>query len=73
MAYSNLHAADAVYHSQCNSNFRTGKQIPQTVATTPEDNLKRNKLSQEDQRTTLQKIVFTRLWLVLKKDEFKYQ
>ena len=59
MAYSNLHAADAVYHSQCNSNFRTGKQIPQTVATTPEDNLKRNKLSQEDQRTTLQKIVFT--------------
>ena len=45
MAYSDLHAADAAYHSQCNSNFRTGNQIPQTVATTPEDNLKRRTLS----------------------------
>ena len=24
-----LHAADTVYHQQCSSNFRTGKQIPQ--------------------------------------------
>jgi hypothetical protein len=70
MAYSDLHVADAVYHSQCNSNFRTGMQIPQTVATTPEDNLKRKTLSFTGR---LQKLVFTRLWLVLKKDEFKYK
>ena len=25
---SDLHAADAVYHRSCSSNFRTGKQIP---------------------------------------------
>lgn len=41
MAHSDLHAADAVYHSQCNSNFRTGKQMPQTVFNTPEYNLKK--------------------------------
>ncbi|CAG2218591.1 unnamed protein product [Mytilus edulis] len=45
MAHSDLHAADAVYHAQCNSNFRTGKQMPQTIATTPEDNLKKRKTS----------------------------
>ena len=25
---SNLHAADAVYHKACSTNFRTGRQIP---------------------------------------------
>lgn len=38
MAHSDLHAAGAVYHSQFNSNFRTGKQMPQTVLNTSEDN-----------------------------------
>ena len=41
MVRSDLHAADAVYHAQCYSNFRTGKQKPKHIATTPEDNLKR--------------------------------
>ncbi|CAG2236908.1 CFAP43 [Mytilus edulis] len=45
MAHSDLHAADAVYHAQCNSNFRTSKQMPQTIAKTPEDNLKKRKIS----------------------------
>lgn len=45
MAHSDLHAADAVYHAQCNSNFRTGKQMPQTITAVSEDNLKRRKTS----------------------------
>ncbi|CAG2194864.1 unnamed protein product [Mytilus edulis] len=56
MAHSDLHAADAVYHAQCNSNFRTSKQMPQTIDKTPEDNLKKRKISyrvtQEDQKMT---------------------
>ena len=35
MIPSDLHAADAVYYAQCNSNFRTGKQKPKHIATTP--------------------------------------
>lgn len=27
---NDLHAADAVYHQQCSSNFRTGKQLPKS-------------------------------------------
>lgn len=45
MAHSDLHAADAVYHAQCNSNFGTGKQMPQTVLNAPEDNFKKKKIS----------------------------
>lgn len=45
MAHSDLHAADAVYHAKCNSNFRTGKQMPQTVLNSPEDNFKKRKIS----------------------------
>lgn len=41
MAHSDLHAADAVYHAQCNSNFRTAKQMPQNALNTPEDNFKK--------------------------------
>ncbi|KXJ06661.1 hypothetical protein AC249_AIPGENE6377 [Exaiptasia diaphana] len=33
-----LHAADAVYHSQCCVNFRTGKQIPRQHTSTPTEN-----------------------------------
>lgn len=45
MTHSDLHAADAVYHAQCNSNIRTGKQMPQTVFKTPEGNFKKSKIS----------------------------
>lgn len=45
MAHADLHAADALYHAQCNSNFRTGKQKPQTITSTPESNLKRRKMT----------------------------
>ena len=37
-----LHAAYAVYHSICSTNFRTGKQIPQQFM--PEDMLQRKRL-----------------------------
>ena len=38
-----LFAADAVYHSMCSSNFRTGKQIPNEFSTQPMPGPMRNK------------------------------
>lgn len=42
-AYSNLHVAYVVYNAQCNSNFRTGKQMPQTFLTHQKKILRREK------------------------------
>ena len=41
-----LHAADAVYHNLCSTNFRTGKQIPQIFQTSDRKPFKRAKRSE---------------------------
>lgn len=44
LAYVNdLHAADAVYHKSCNSNFRTGRQIPKYFQNENSDGSKRHR------------------------------
>lgn len=55
-AHSDLEEADVVYNAQCNSNFRTGKQMPQTFLTHHKKILKREKyFTQVDQQMTQQK------------------
>ena len=39
---NHLHAADAVYHQQCSSNFRTGKQLPKSSDVAKEHILKKS-------------------------------
>ena len=41
---NDLPAADAVYHQQCSSNFRTGKNVPTRFSVDPGDTQKGQKL-----------------------------
>lgn len=44
MIHSTLDAVDAVFPANCNLNLKTVKQMLPTVAETPEDNLKKEKI-----------------------------
>ena len=55
-----LHAADAIYHQMCSTNFRTGKTIPSKLSVDTDDTAKRSKVGRPeiDERTAaFQKVV----------------
>lgn len=47
---NDLHAADAVYHQQCSSNFRTGKRVPVKCTDATEHTPKQTKVGRPDSK-----------------------